>query len=1040
MRSPNGPGDVSRRGIEDILFLERKIDGKQLEEALEIQKEDKRDLGKVLVSLGHITHEDLARALSDQLCLEYVDLSGVQVDPEVLGIIGEDVLVRHRAMPLRVENGRLLVAMSDPNDVHARSDLTISAGHPITPVVVAEDALRRLQEQTFGLDKSYVPAEGREDGHADARDSRRAERVEPGAQPEVDVGEPVIEPVVAAESAVAGDAAKATSEYEVERGRISRQPAGGGLSRIGGRRGAGGGRIGDILLSEGSITEEQLQQALELQRNDPRDLGKILLSLGFVLPADVARALAKRLKLDYVVISDLSEDEVDPEALNLLGEETMRKYTALPLRFEGDRLVIAMSDPNDIYALEDLRIIAKHPITPVVATEEDLNEAFAYLFGGDEQYPELSEEVAEEPIEEPLEEVSAGAGLAEPEPGPLPEIDEPSGDNGEASLDETVEAGPVRSTAVDNEPLDDEPGGNGASDALPDYVEESRSKRVAIGGGRIGDILVSEGKITEEQLEQALAMQKHDPREIGKILLSLGYVNKVDLARALARRLRLDFAEISDRDVDRAAAMLVDQKVLRRHGVLPLRLENQRLMVAMSDPTNIHALEDLTMISGYPITPIVALEDEIQRVFNKVFAVSDEVSEFLEEAGKESVEQDLGDLELGADASPDEAPIIRLVSSVLQQAVGYGASDIHVEPQAREVAVRMRVDGVLREVMSIPPKLKNGVVARLKIIGNLDIAERRVPQDGRFSVRLGGQKLDMRVASLPTVYGEKIVLRLLETSTAAVDLTELGFPPKVYETYEEIFRRPYGTILVTGPTGSGKSTTLYSTLNELNSPEKNIITVEDPVEYRMHGVNQIQTNPKAGLTFASALRSILRADPDILMIGEIRDFETAKIAVEAALTGHLVLATLHTNDAPGALTRLTDMGVEPFLTSSAVDCVIAQRLARMLCDRCKAPVEVEREILTGMQFPFEHAPEEGLNFHRAVGCDRCGGTGYRGRLGIFELMVLTEKIKEMILHRASAGEIGEVVREEGMIRLRDDGLLKAAAGLTTIEEVLRSVV
>ncbi|MDQ4042790.1 MAG: Flp pilus assembly complex ATPase component TadA, partial [Actinomycetota bacterium] len=541
-------------------------------------------------------------------------------------------------------------------------------------------------------------------------------------------------------------------------------------------------------------------------------------------------------------------------------------------------------------------------------------------------------------------------------------------------------------------------------------------------------------------LEQALAMQRHDPRELGKILLSLGYVNKVDLARALARRLRLDFAEISDRDVDRAVAMVVDQKVLRRHGVLPLRLENQRLVVAMSDPTNIHALEDLTMISGYPVTPVVALEEEIQRVFNKVFAVSDEVSEFLEEAGKESVEQDLGDLELGADASPDEAPIIRLVSSVLQQAVGHGASDIHMEPQAREVAVRMRVDGVLREVMSIPPKLKNGVVARLKIIGNLDIAERRVPQDGRFSVRLGDQRLDMRVASLPTVYGEKVVLRLLDTSTAAVDLTELGFPPKVYERYEEIFRRPYGTILVTGPTGSGKSTTLYSTLNELNSPEKNIITVEDPVEYRMHGVNQIQTNPKAGLTFASALRSILRADPDILMIGEIRDFETAKIAVEAALTGHLVLATLHTNDAPGALTRLTDMGVEPFLTSSAVDCVIAQRLARRLCDRCKAPVEMEREILAGMQFPFEHAPEGGLNFHRAVGCDRCAGTGYRGRLGVFELMVVTEKIKEMILHRASAGEIGNTIREEGMIRLRDDGLLKAAAGLTTIEEVLRTVV
>ena len=387
-------------------------------------------------------------------------------------------------------------------------------------------------------------------------------------------------------------------------------------------------------------------------------------------------------------------------------------------------------------------------------------------------------------------------------------------------------------------------------------------------------------------------MQKDDLRETGKILLSLGYVTKIDLAQALARRLRLDYVELTERDVDRGVAALVDQRVLRRHGVVPLRLENGRLVVAMSDPTNIHAIEDLTMSSGYPVTPVVAVEDDIQRVYNKVFAVSEEVSEFLEEAGREKVEEAQGDLDLG-EASPDEAPIIRLVSSILQQAVGDGASDIHIEPHARELMVRMRVDGVLREVMSIPRKLQGGIISRLKIVANVDIAERRVPQDGRFSIRLGGQKIDLRVATLPTVHGEKVVLRLLDTSQAAVQLTELGFPPKVYERYEEIFRRPYGTILVTRPTGSGKSTTLYATLNELNSPEKNIITVEDPVEYRMQGINQIQTNPKAGLTFASALRSILRADPDIIMIGEIRDFDTAKIAVEAALTGHLVLATLH---------------------------------------------------------------------------------------------------------------------------------------------------
>jgi type IV pilus assembly protein PilB len=380
------------------------------------------------------------------------------------------------------------------------------------------------------------------------------------------------------------------------------------------------------------------------------------------------------------------------------------------------------------------------------------------------------------------------------------------------------------------------------------------------------------------------------------------------------------------------------------------------------------------------------------------------------------------------------------VSSILQQALGDGASDIHIEPRASELTVRLRVDGVLREIMSIPPKLQSGVISRLKILGNLDIAEKRVPQDGRFSVTLAGQKVDLRVASLPTVYGERIVLRLLDTASVEVNLDKLGFDPRTLERYEEIFRKPSGTTLVTGPTGSGKTTTLYATLLQLNSPEKNIITVEDPIEYRIRGISQVQVNPRAGLTFASGLRSILRNDPDIMMIGEIRDHETAKISVEAALTGHLVFATLHTNNAPSAVNRLTDMGVEPFLTASAVDCVIAQRLARKLCEKCKQPAQIEEEILQSMQFPFEHAGSSDLRFYRAVGCSRCGGTGYRGRIGLYELMVVTEDIRNMILRRSATDEIAHVAEKEGMIPLREDGLLKAARGMTTIEEALRVVV
>jgi type IV pilus assembly protein PilB len=572
--------------------------------------------------------------------------------------------------------------------------------------------------------------------------------------------------------------------------------------------------------------------------------------------------------------------------------------------------------------------------------------------------------------------------------------------------------------------------------------DPAMDKRVEAGGGKLGELLVGEGKITAEQLEEALAIRREDGRQLGEVLISMGHASKNDMAQVLARRLRLEYIEITEEDVDRAAATLVDRRVLRKHGAIPLRVEDGKLVVAMSDPANLYALEDLSMLSGYPVRPVVALEDEIRHVFDRVLAIGDEVSELLEEAAEESSSTVVAEeVELGVDAGPDEAPIVKLVAAILQRAIGEGASDIHLEPRARELTVRFRVDGVLREVMSVPHKLQSGVIARIKILGNLDIAERRLPQDGRFSVRSGVQKIDLRVASLPTVFGEKVVLRLLDTSSVEANLRKLGFAARDLERFEEIYGRPYGTILVTGPTGSGKSTTLYATLAELNSPNKNIITVEDPVEYRMGGINQIQVNPKAGLTFASGLRSILRADPDIVMIGEIRDYETAKISVEAALTGHLVLATLHTNDAPSAVARLTDMGVEPFLTASAVDCVIAQRLARRLCERCKEPVRIEHELLEALDFPFgllEVGEEPSL--YKPVGCERCGRMGYKGRVGIYELMMVDERVKEMILRRTSAGEIARAAMEAGMVRLREEGLLKAARGITTVEEVLRTVV
>jgi type IV pilus assembly protein PilB len=559
-------------------------------------------------------------------------------------------------------------------------------------------------------------------------------------------------------------------------------------------------------------------------------------------------------------------------------------------------------------------------------------------------------------------------------------------------------------------------------------------------GGKAWDILIAEGKLTEEQIQQALEIQKGNPMELGKTLVSLGYISAVDLAKAQAQRLNLGYVELTESDVDRDVVELFPERLLRRHNALPIHRENGQLVVAMSNPTDIYALDDLRMVCGCPVVPVVATEENLHRMQSMVFSIGEQVAEILEEAADPEAE-DQSEIQIGAEALTDEAPVVRLVNSVLQRAVGEGASDIHLEPQAKELKVRLRVDGVLKDFMSVPPKLQASVLARLKILANLNIAEHRIPQDGRFSVRLGGKKkVDLRVATLPTIFGEEIVLRLLDTSSLRADLTDLGFATHDFERYKEVYERPYGTVLVTGPTGSGKSTTLYATLGALNSPQRKIITIEDPVEYRMRGINQIQINPRVGLTFASGLRSILRSDPDVVMVGEIRDPETAKTSVEAALTGHLVLTTLHTNDAPSAVTRLTEMGVEPFLTATAVDCVIAQRLARRLCENCKRPVEVDAEVLSHLNFPFELLGDGEPQFYEAVGCERCSGSGYRGRIGLYELMVVTDNLKDFILRRASTAQISQVAEQEGMVRLREDGLLKAAQGITTIEEVLRTVV
>ena len=548
--------------------------------------------------------------------------------------------------------------------------------------------------------------------------------------------------------------------------------------------------------------------------------------------------------------------------------------------------------------------------------------------------------------------------------------------------------------------------------------------------------LVEDGLVTREQIDEALALRGNgDRREVPELLVALGHVREAEYARALAKRLRLDFVDLAETEVEAGAASLVERETLRRYGALPLRIEGGHLLVAMRDPTNLYAIEDLAMLSGCPIRPVVAAGEEIERASNTIFAAGGQLAGLPPGGNEDDVRKPGDAVELGL-VSRGDGPVVRLVGSILERAVGDGASDVHLEPRAGKTRVRYRVDGVLRGLMDVPGTLHEGAVARIKVLADLDIAERRAPQDGRFSVKLGSRRAELRVATLPTVFGEKVVLRLLDTASVEVDLRRLGFEAGMLRGYEEVFRRPYGTILVTGPTGCGKSTTLYATLGELDGEGKNIVTVEDPVEYRMPGVNQVQVNPKVGLGFASGLRSILRADPDVVMIGEVRDTETARTSIEAALTGHLVLTTLHTNDAPSAVVRLTEMGVEPFLTASAVDCVIAQRLARRLCEHCKRPAEIGRKVVEELGLP---AGGDAAYFE-PVGCRRCGGVGYRGRVGFYEMMVPDASMRDLVLRRVPAGELGRAAEARGMVRLREDGLLKAARGITSVEEVLRTVI
>src|SRR5450432_3364304 len=559
--------------------------------------------------------------------------------------------------------------------------------------------------------------------------------------------------------------------------------------------------------------------------------------------------------------------------------------------------------------------------------------------------------------------------------------------------------------------------------------------------GRLGELLVRENLISLQQLQKAQDEQKKAGGRIGYHLTKLGFIEESELTNFLSKQYGVPSINLKEFDIDPEVVKLVPKEVAEKHQCIPVNRAGASLILAMSDPSNIYAIDDIKFLTGYNIEVVVASEQAIKEALEKYYAEKgpsyDEVMEGFDESEIEVGHDEEGENIVDMEKSAAEAPVVKLVNLILLDAIKKGASDIHVEPYEKDFRVRYRVDGVLYEVMKPPMKLKSAIISRLKIMAELDIAERRLPQDGRIKLKLGkGREMDFRVSVLPTMWGEKVVLRLLDKGNLQLDMAKLGFDPQPLSDFKWAISQPWGMVLVTGPTGSGKTTTLYSALSDLNKSDVNISTAEDPVEYNLHGINQVQMHDEIGLNFAMGLRSFLRQDPDIIMVGEIRDFETAEISVKAALTGHLVLSTLHTNDAPATISRLLNMGVEPFLITASVNLVLAQRLARKICSDCKRPNDTEAKVLLDLGVSEEQLALK-ANIMKGTGCATCNNTGYKGRVALYEVMRFQDDLKERVLQGASGAELKAAAIKLGMATLRASGIRKVLEGVTTPEEILR---
>jgi type IV pilus assembly protein PilB len=673
--------------------------------------------------------------------------------------------------------------------------------------------------------------------------------------------------------------------------------------------------------------------------------------------------------------------------------------------------MIVEANPSDTGALETLK-----EIYTKLGDRENLARVVARLAGT----------VGGRPSASVIPEAQPAVAGASPTPAADVGLGSPTGENGD------VRGSGKRGTAA--------PVSMSSTSSLPASMSERRQGNMS----RLGDRLVAEKLISTDQLQKALAEQKGSAEKLGSILVRLNFITEDSLVSFLSKQYAIPAITVAQVDPDPDVLKLVPEQIAKKHGVLPIKRMGNTLTLAMADPTNVFALDDVGFMTGLQIQPVVASEAAIRKAFERLYetgaSVTDMMSELEEadtdvevvEGGEETFSKaDIFDLK----ESADEAPVVRLINMILTDAIRRGASDIHLEPYEKVFRVRFRIDGVLHEIMTPPKRLEAALTSRVKIMATLDIAERRLPQDGRIKLRYHQREIDFRVSTLPTIFGEKTVMRILDKEALQLDLSALGFDPWSLEQFTKAIHSPYGMILITGPTGSGKTTTLYSAIHTINSPDINIMTAEDPVEYNLKGVNQVQVNDEIGRTFAACLRSFLRQDPDVILVGETRDLETAQIGIRAALTGHLVLTTLHTNDCPSTPARLLDMGIPPFLVSSSMQLILAQRLGRRVCRDCREPYEASEESLV----PYGHVPQGlgTINFYKGKGCQTCNFTGMKGRVAIYEVMPVSTELRDLILRNATTNEIRDVAASQGMKTLRQNALQKVIDGVTTVEEVLR---